>query len=118
MPQPPHASWCECQWCQEALREQDRQAKDKDYAESQGRDYVPPREPGVLVFTGNLSKVRDVLAKEAFGEDPGPELCRSCKKPPQGFIDTASRREWNITRLCQACQDRIFVDPDEDSPAA
>lgn len=37
-----------------------------------------------------------------------------CGQPVDGFADALSRREYEISGWCQACQDRVFVEPDED----
>jgi hypothetical protein len=61
-------------------------------------------------------------------DDIFPEAHRSiamatgfCASPPigcgqkvKGFSDAVSAREYNITSLCQNCQDRIFAEPDEE----
>lgn len=37
-----------------------------------------------------------------------------CGQPIDGFRDALSRREYQISGWCQACQDGVFVEPDED----
>jgi hypothetical protein len=32
------------------------------------------------------------------------------------FTDPLSRREYTISGMCQACQDFVFRDPDDESP--
>lgn len=35
--------------------------------------------------------------------------CSNCRKEVTGFKDKPSAQEFRITRLCQKCQDRIFI---------
>jgi hypothetical protein len=50
----------------------------------------------------------------AFGKRAGDRidrgLCPRCGKPPIEFRDLMSRREREISGLCQKCQDAIFVE--------
>lgn len=41
-------------------------------------------------------------------------LCTSCGQPASVFRDGLSRREYSISGLCQACQDIIFVEPEDE----
>lgn len=40
-----------------------------------------------------------------------------CGKPLTEFKDSLSERDYEITRLCQACQDRLYYDPEEEADA-
>lgn len=40
--------------------------------------------------------------------------CNWCGKKCGVFKDELSRREYSISALCQECQDKIFIDPDEE----
>jgi len=40
-------------------------------------------------------------------------LCVSCHHPAGEFRDPLSAKEYNISGLCQTCQDSIFGDPSE-----
>lgn len=42
-------------------------------------------------------------------------LCASCGCNPsiQGFEDALSRKEFEISGLCQKCQNEVFTEPDE-----
>jgi hypothetical protein len=67
----------------------------------------------------NLSEPVDAVARLAFGRSRTAAralaVCVSCAKPPQGFRDTTSAREWEISSLCQECQDSVFgLGGDED----
>jgi len=76
----------------------------------------------------NLILANDAL-REMFGipeENPGIMdsaivnlqlgLCPHCSNPVnnEDFRDKLSFKEYNISGLCQNCQDEIFRDPDED----
>ncbi len=76
----------------------------------------------------DLVKLGDELAKEAGG--PGLlvshtlGVCSWCGKPvkgPEDFDDELSLKEWKISRCCQACQNQMFAEPDDeedgDAPA-
>jgi len=70
--------------------------------------------------TTTKKSLRDLGALIAFGKK-GPERiqagsCPRCGTFPihlEDFRDDKSRREWGITALCQACQDTLFVSPQE-----
>jgi hypothetical protein len=34
--------------------------------------------------------------------------CPMCHNPIEGFRDKLSEREWEISGLCQTCQDKVF----------
>ena len=58
------------------------------------------------------------LAEFLFGEQPSEALkkntCVMCKKNITGFRDEVSKKEYEISALCQACQDSIFEDESEE----
>ena len=35
-------------------------------------------------------------------------ICTWCKKPIDGFRDDLSEKEWDISGMCQECQDKSF----------
>jgi len=37
-------------------------------------------------------------------------FCQECGSEVKGFKDSLSAREFKVTRLCQNCQDEIFID--------
>jgi hypothetical protein len=41
-------------------------------------------------------------------------LCPRCKQKPGPCKDALSRREFEISGLCQACQDIVFAPPQEE----
>lgn len=58
-----------------------------------------------------MEKALDDLAKEAFGrsrQDPACVTCGSKEVQDEDFSDELSRREFRISRMCQACQDSVF----------
>ena len=40
--------------------------------------------------------------------------CFDCGAPATKFRDPLSQREYQISGLCQECQDEVFVEPDTD----
>lgn len=52
------------------------------------------------------------LGKEALDRLDWGE-CPMCKSASKRFRDEKSRQEYEITGLCQACQDRLFVATDD-----
>jgi len=53
----------------------------------------------------------DAFAKMAFGRDPqecfAQGVCVSCGGDATVFADTKSRREYQISVMCQSCQDNL-----------
>jgi len=47
-------------------------------------------------------------AKEEKGEEVMPIVCWRCNKIITGFKDELSKKEYQISGLCQSCQDEIF----------
>lgn len=41
--------------------------------------------------------------------------CPLCKQPIGEFRNKLSEREYEISGMCQTCQDRVFTEPDHDS---
>ena len=61
----------------------------------------------------------DNLLTSLFGVDRRKSIteniCVECKKPAVEFRDETSRREFSISGLCAACQEKVFgVDNDDD----
>jgi len=44
------------------------------------------------------------------GYDNHQNHCSQCgkKQSEDGFRNKISRKEWNISKMCQKCQDRVF----------
>lgn len=65
-----------------------------------------------------LQQMLDDLARSMFGRTAGEAIstatCMACGKPVTGFKNEISAREYEISGLCQECQDIAFADPDED----
>lgn len=68
----------------------------------------------------NINDLKAAFAAKA--ERPQAHAERRCISPPigcgqsiePGFRDALSVREYEISGWCQACQDRVFVEPDEE----
>jgi hypothetical protein len=62
--------------------------------------------------------VLETLGQMAFGhsrkDSMAKGVCVQCGKPPVQFKDAVSRREFEISGLCQTCQDLFFLPDDED----
>ncbi len=60
----------------------------------------------------DLAKLQDSLAIQLGGrtkEQAAKEhVCVSCQQPILCFRDRLSRTEYNISGLCQTCQDEVF----------
>lgn len=65
-----------------------------------------------------MLKAMDELSRELGG--PGLEAgrqgaCMRCGKQPVGeFTDALSEKEYAISGCCQACQDWMFAEPEDD----
>jgi hypothetical protein len=59
-----------------------------------------------------LKKYKDELALQLFGKTladaHNEHICIRCKNPQGEFRDEQSQKEYNISGLCQTCQDEIF----------
>ena len=52
------------------------------------------------------------FARAALGWDSNPAHCRTCNGTVGPFRDSLSRREYDISGMCQKCQDEIFTPQD------
>lgn len=55
--------------------------------------------------------LREKLANELFGRSRQKPECITCGSSaiqPSDFRDDLSRQEFQISRMCQVCQDEIF----------
>ena len=62
--------------------------------------------------SGHDTPARQTVAKVIMGRERKEGECVKCGKTgitPDSFTDDCSRREYNITRFCQACQDEFFA---------
>ena len=54
----------------------------------------------------------DAIAKAMFGRDPVDchtlQVCVSCDGPATEFKDAEYQKEYDLSVLCQKCQDEIF----------
>lgn len=59
-----------------------------------------------------MLKFKNNLAKNMFGktatECEDQKICVSCHKSITKFSDALSVKEYNISGLCQECQDSVF----------
>ena len=55
-----------------------------------------------------LQKFIDEMATQMFGWDGDVANCRMCNNPVEGFKDGLSQREYEISGMCQQCQDDFF----------
>jgi hypothetical protein len=67
--------------------------------------------------SNNMENFLEELGQNVFGRSrtlaAANNACVSCGKPATDFRDELSRREYNISMLCQACQDEAFAEPEE-----
>ena len=59
---------------------------------------------------------RNDLAKAVFGRERDGKQCVTCGSPKvqaQDFKDDLSRKEFHISFMCQACQDKVFNSEEE-----
>lgn len=56
--------------------------------------------------------MKKIIIKSIFGDDISERIsnnrCPMCNKEITGFRDELSKREYEISGLCQECQDKIF----------
>lgn len=64
-----------------------------------------------------MDKLCDDLSLSIFGRSrtlaQAGNGCVMCGKPATQFRDAISQREYKISGLCQQCQDKVFVEPEE-----
>ena len=62
--------------------------------------------------TPEMQKFLDGFSKNAFGrtqtEAQTQQICVFCGKPAFEFRDALSRKEYEISGICQECQDEMF----------
>jgi len=59
----------------------------------------------------NMENFLNNFTKQNFGRDRNAHTCvtcGSCKIKPEDFKDDLSRREFDISKMCQECQDGVF----------
>lgn len=63
-----------------------------------------------------VDNFKDVISLKLFGRSRtlavAGGLCVSCGKPATDFRDDLSRKEFDISGLCQVCQGNFFVESD------
>ena len=59
-----------------------------------------------------MNEFLDTFTKDAFGktitESKKEYTCVMCKNPEMKFRDRISQKEYNISGMCQTCQDKVF----------
>jgi len=57
-----------------------------------------------------IIELMKLMAPNPAALEPGASSCVFCKKEvkDEDFRDELSKKEWNISRLCQECQDKTF----------
>ena len=66
----------------------------------------------------NKNEFRDALAMFAYGRKPKDGECVQCESPKvteEDFKDAVSLKEFQISRLCQVCQDDFFGKESDES---
>jgi len=62
--------------------------------------------------TPEMNRALDGLTESMFGHNRSEALaagkCVSCEGDAMTFKDQISAREYRISALCQACQDKVF----------
>lgn len=61
--------------------------------------------------TPKMEEHLDNVSKELFGRSRKDDVCVTCgsdKIKPIDFNDAISRREFEISHMCQECQDSVF----------
>lgn len=66
----------------------------------------------------DMEKWLDELTQTLFGRSRtgsiSSQVCVFCNQPAVEFEDELSRREYGISGMCQACQNAIFKEDEED----
>jgi uncharacterized CHY-type Zn-finger protein len=67
--------------------------------------------------TPEMEKFLDEIGLAAFGRShslaQAGRGCVMCGKPATEFRNELNRREYNISSICQQCQDEVFKNPEE-----
>ena len=57
-------------------------------------------------------EIKDGMSEKLFGrkftESRDKNVCVSCGENLTPFRDSTSKREWEISCMCQRCQDKVF----------
>ena len=64
-----------------------------------------------------IENMLDNLAQKMFGTSRKDGCCVSCGNTKvfyDDFNDDISRREYDISKLCQKCQDSVFAEAEDD----
>jgi hypothetical protein len=83
-------------------------------------EVLPFKPAPVMERSESMQDTIDAKSKEIFGrtlsEAHAAKICVDCaaKADDDSFDDEVSKAEYGISGFCQKCQDRIFVEPEED----
>jgi len=86
----------------------------REAVELHGSDELKSKSDGILA---DMDKLGQQLGGPPLAQALAESLCATCGKKVDAsadFADELSRAEWRISRMCQACQDLAFAEPDED----
>lgn len=64
-----------------------------------------------MAKTPEMEGALEAVSQQLFGrsrKSPACVCCGSVQVAPSDFRDDASRREFEISHLCQKCQDNVF----------
>ncbi len=67
--------------------------------------------PGIQAFLDNLTMA-------TTGHVRTEKSCPLCGKPPGEFKDELSKREFDISGMCQECQDKAFSGEEDEDPGS
>lgn len=61
-----------------------------------------------------IEEVLDEVSFSITGKPRSPGMCPTCGEPVTGFRDELSKKEFEISGMCQGCQSSIFDEHDEE----
>lgn len=70
-----------------------------------------------MAKTAQMESFLETFSQKAFGrsrKSPACAICGSIQVAPSDFHDALSRREFEISHLCQKCQDKVFLGTEEE----
>ena len=63
-----------------------------------------------------MEEALNKITRAIFKRERTGDVCVTCgsnKVKPEDFRDNLSRKEFRISKMCQACQDSVFNDDDD-----
>ena len=64
-----------------------------------------------ITATTQIEATLEALSRQQHGRSRKSPICVTCgtdKVKPEMFRDNKSRREWELSRMCQGCQDDFY----------